>query len=149
MNTKNFFNSTVIPTVNEFFNHEYDIRRARIAAIVLYHVADYWFDENKKNYKKLGELHKYLIEECSDFLLIRDLADASKHAKLDVQKNIPRKLSSSDQVSRSPGLFDAPFGEGLFSEAVTVFAIMDDGDKKQVSPAIKSVQEMWEKIFLQ
>ncbi|MNS88587.1 hypothetical protein D3C72_1225670 [compost metagenome] len=139
----------MVPTVDEFFNQEYNIRRAKIAAILLYHVADYWFDENNNNYNNLSELHKYLIHECPDFLLIRYLADVSKHATLNTQKNIPRKLSSSDQVSRSPGLFDAPFGVGSFSEAVTVFAIMDDGDKKKVSPAIKSVKEMWTKIFVQ
>lgn len=82
------------------------------------------------------------------FLLIRDIADASKHAELQIAKNIPRELSSSEQITRSPGLFEAPFGEGVFSEAVIVFALMDDGGKKPIAPAIRSVKEMWEnKIF--
>src|SRR5579871_1382923 len=93
----NFFHSTVKPTVEEFLTQKIDIRRGRLAAIVLYHMADYWFEENKSSYARLSDLHKILISECSDFLLIRDIADASKHAELKAQKEIPRELSSSEQ----------------------------------------------------
>ena len=119
-----------------------------MAAIVLYHMADYWLLENKSSYSSIECLHKKLISECSDFLLIRDIADASKHAELRSAAKIPRELSSSEQITRSPGLFESPFGEGLFSEAVIVFALMDDGGKEPIAPAIRSVKEMWEnKIF--
>jgi hypothetical protein len=141
----NFFSSTVKPTVEEFFNEEKNIRKGRLAAIVLYHMADYWFEENKSSYALLKDLHKILISECSDFLLIRDIADASKHAELRTAKDIPRELSSTDQITGSPGLFGAPLGEGLFAEAIIVFAVMDDGREKPIAPAIRSVQEMWEK----
>jgi hypothetical protein len=140
----NFFHSTVKPTVEEFLKQENDIRRGRLAAIVLYHMADYWYAENKSSYTDLSDLHKNLIRECPDFLLIRDIADASKHAELGTQKKIPRQLSSSEQVTSLPGLFEAPFGEGYFAEAITVFARMDNGEEKPITLAIDTVTKMWE-----
>ena len=127
-----FFASTVKPTVNEFLANVKDIRRGRLAAIVLYHMADYLAiegyagqDRNVMN-DRLENLRKELITKCPDFSLIRDVADATKHAQLSVQKKVPRKLSSARQITKSPGLFQAPSGEGVFSEAQIVFASLDN-----------------------
>jgi len=144
-----FFTSTVKPTADEFLNDTKDIRRGRLAAIVLYHMADYWRLENQATYTTLDSLRAALVAKCPDFRVIRDVADASKHAELIIPaKNISRTLSSSEQVTRPKGLFQAPFGTGVFYEASDVVFILDDGTRRPLEGAVRSVLQMWE-IMLQ
>jgi hypothetical protein len=139
-----FFSSTVRPTVDEFLSDKYNIRRGRLAAIVLYHMADYWDQEHSPNKGSLGKLRQSLINKCPEFGIIRDVADASKHAQLRHSKDIPRRLSSSDQITRPPGLFEAPFGVGVFHEASEVIVTLDDGTSRPFKPAVEAVISMWE-----
>jgi hypothetical protein len=94
--------------------------------------------------ERLDNLHEELTAECPEFSLIRDIADASKHAQLSVPKKSVREVSSSKQIQSSPGLFQAPFGEGVFAEAAIVFVVLDNGTHKPLEPAIRSVMAMWE-----
>lgn len=141
----NFFTSTVKPTAEEFLNNIRDIRRGRLAAIVLYHMSDYWALENETTVKSLKILNKELIEECPDFLLIRDVANASKHARLTSTPEPPRELSSSEQITRTPGIFGAPFNTAVFNEASIVMVTLDDGTSHPLAGAVRSVLFMWEK----
>jgi len=141
----NFFTFTVKPTVDEFLNDLGNVRRGRLACIVLYHVADYWALGVHGKDSPITSLHKELILECPEFNLVRDVADASKHAQLFKQKAIPRMLSSSEQVTRPLGIFQAPFGEGVFSEASIVMVTLDDGATHPLPDAVRSVLSMWER----
>jgi len=150
-----FFSSTVKPTVDEFLGDVLDIRRGRLAAIVLYHMADYWlldgatYDTRQEYTEALTSLHDSLKNECEEFSIIRDIADATKHASLFVpkDKNRPRKLSSAEQVTRPAGMFGAPFGEAVFSEASTVMIKLDAGTSQPLAKAIGSVLTMWEELL--
>jgi len=145
-----FFISIVKPTANEFLSNPGDVRRGCIAAIVLYHMLDYWAlegyvgNERKIMDERVEKLRIELIGKCPDFLLIRDVADASKHAQLSVPKKMTRELSSSEQISRNPGIFGAPFGEGVFAEASIVIVTLDDGTSRPLAGAVQSVLSMWE-----
>lgn len=145
MSAADFYASTVEPTVAEFLADVQNARRARLAAIVLYHMADYVAlegytgQDRKFMNERIDSVREELISRCPDFSLIRDIADATKHAQLAVSKKVPRELSSSTQVTSSPGLFHAPFGEGVFAEAAIVFAVLDNGTHKPLEPAIRSV----------
>lgn len=141
-----FFAGTVKPTVSEFLANPQDIRRGRLAAIVLNHMADYLAlhgyvgHERNEMDRLVKEIRQRLTVRCPEFSLIRDIADATKHAKLSApKKGSPRDLSSSQQITRSPGIFDAPFGEGVFAEAVIVFATLNDGTVKPLAPAVHCV----------
>lgn len=149
-----FFVSTVKPTVVEFLENPQDIRRGRLAAIVLNHTADYLalegYEGNERSEmdRMLKAKRDDLTARCPDFSLIRDIADATKHAKLSVpKKGFPRNLSSSQQITRPPGIFEASFGEGVFAEAVVVFATLNDGTIKPIEPAIRAVTEMLEQLL--
>ncbi|CCG41830.1 hypothetical protein [Magnetospirillum molischianum] len=150
---ENFFRSTVKPTVEEFLSDPLNLRRGRLAAIVLYHMADYWVakrnegGDKKDNKNCLEKLHKQLIAECQEFNIIRDIADASKHARLYTQGKIPRIISSSEQITRRPGLFHAPFGVGVFNQASWVMVKMDDGSSRPLLDAIEAVMKMWEEML--
>ena len=97
----------------------------------------------------LSKLHKTLINDCASFQIIRDVADAAKHAQLRKQKTIPRTISTSGQISRPPGIFDAPFGSGVFAEASIIVVAHDDGRVSELNPAIEVVLEMWQKTIVQ
>lgn len=141
-----FFTWIVKPTVSEFLSNPQDIRRGRLAAIVLNHMADYLAlngyegHERSEMDRRVKAVREKLTARCPDFSLIRDIADATKHAKLSApKKSPPRDMSSSQQITRSPGIFQAPFGESVFAEAVVVFATLNDGTVKVVEPAVHSV----------
>ena len=139
-----FFTSIVKPTADEFFGDTGDIRRGRLAAIVLYHMADYWQLENTAAFKTRNILCEHLIAKCQEFQIIRDVADASRHAQLDHSATPPRKLKSSDQITRPPSLFEAPFGEAVFNEATKVVVTLNDGTSRLLAPVARSVLSMWE-----
>jgi hypothetical protein len=143
-----FFTSIVEPTVVEFLNDPYDIRRGMLAAIVLNHMADYWcwHLHNSGKHEFLEKVRSGLINQCPDFAIIRDIADASKHSQL---TRLSAQLSSSGQITRprSPGLFEAPFGEGTFAEASRVTYTLDIGTTGVLEMTIRSVLEMWQMLL--
>lgn len=147
---RDFFVSTVRPTAEEFLADRQNVRRGRLAAIVLYHMLDhaalegYSGNDRKAMDQRLDELREELVESCPDFALIRDLADASKHATLSVPKKTQRQVSTAKQISRPPGIFGAPFGEAVFGEASIVMVKLDDGQSRPLPPIIQSVLAMWE-----
>jgi len=150
-NAADFFRSTVKPTVDEFFANPLDVRRGRLAAIVLYHMADYWdfevnHGENVKDNDSLKRLYIQFSQQCPDFLVIRDVADASKHRRLRQQMDVPRKLTSAAQVKRITGTFNAPFNTACFNKASVVEYELDDGTKRPLLGAVRSVLWMWEDL---
>lgn len=128
-----FFISIVKPTVNEFLTKAQDIRCRRLAAIVFNHTVDYLALDKKQPVERLREK---LIIDYPDFSLIRDVADATKHAKLSRKV---RGIDSEKQIQSTKGIFQAPFGEDVFAEAVEIFVTLNNGDVKCLEPAIMSV----------
>lgn len=150
--SKKFLQLVVEPTVKEFANAPYDIRRGLLAALVLNHMTDHFAMENchSANRNEMGSfLEKVKVEmraTCQEFQFIQDVADATKHAKLSVPKNPntpARDPQNFEQMSSTPGFFNAPFGEGVFAEGMVVFATLADGSTKPLLPAIKSVLNTW------
>lgn len=147
-----FLTLMVEPTVSEFMKAPHDIRRGLLAALVLNHLADHVAMEEcySTNREAMNLELKRVRDEmrvlCPDIQFIQNVADATKHAKLAVRKSpksVALDLSSSAQLSSTPGLFEAPFGEGAFLEAVTVYAILNDGSTRQLLPAVESVLSAW------
>ena len=87
-NASMFLAYTVEPTVAEFEKAPYDIRRGRLAASVLYHMADHLAldgfpsRERKLMDQEIAHVRASVQAKCPDFAIIRDVADASEHAKL-------------------------------------------------------------------
>jgi hypothetical protein len=98
--------------------------------------------------KRLESLHKELIAACPDFALIRDIADASKHARLHVRDGAPRLVTGAQQITRPHGIFGAPFGTAAFGEASWVVVTLDDGQTRPLAGIVRQVLMMWEaKLF--
>ena len=139
-----FFAGTVRPTVEEFFADVNNIRRGRLAAIVLFHMADYWNIEVSPQPTKstLRAIRRALITDCPEFSLIGDVANASKHDRL--TEGNP-KISGSDQIARAAGIFDAPFNTAMFNEASIVMVTRDDGTAQPLAGIVRAVMQMWER----
>lgn len=149
---KTFFSLMVEPTVAEFIQFPFDIRRGLLAAMVLNHMVDHIALEGCTSTDRLHmnillkTTRDSMLKNCPEFQFVQDVADATKHSKLFVSKKVgsaPRGVSSSSQISSTPGLFQAPFGEGVFAEAVVVFANMKDGSSKPLLPAVQTVLAAW------
>ncbi|MFB4360908.1 hypothetical protein RAC65_09590 [Pantoea sp. BS_8] len=140
-----YFEQTVRPTVDEFYADEMNMRRGPIAAIVLYHVYDY---AKSNGFGKPGDSlqgkNKMLYE------VVHAVANASKHFQLH-QHAIARHV---EQIAsdHNEGLFSAPFGDGVFTEANGIYLILDepqshdgrDFERVELKSAIKFVFTFWE-----
>lgn len=149
---KTFFSMMVEPTVAEFMQFPFDIRRGLLAALILNHMADHVAldgctstDRSHMN-DLLKTTRDTMLTNCPEFQFIQDVADATKHSKLSTSKkvgSVPREVSSSSQISSTPGIFQAPFGEGVFAEAAIVFINLKDGSSKPLLPAVQTVLAAW------
>jgi len=126
-----YFQNEVLPTVSEFLGDKTDLRRGRIAAIILYHMNDYAKESG------MGTPCAALVGSAKlMFEVVRAAANASKHYNL----KIPHIASKAEQIisEDNPGMFTAPFGTGVFAEANEVHLLLDE-DKRSQYDGVKSV----------
>jgi hypothetical protein len=131
-NIYEYYEDTVKPTVEEFLINKTNLRKGRLAAIVLDHMRDY-------RGVQLGIKAETLLEQikvdCFDLVLIRDVCNASKHCSLtgnsanNPKVKNPRNLSKASDIKseNNAGIFGAPFGssEALFGESNYVYMKLD------------------------
>jgi hypothetical protein len=149
--TEKFFRETVEPTVDEYLAQPKDIRRGRLAAIVLNHMVDYWHQDTRE---KKEAIYAALRADTpiprhpgyDSASLVRDIADASKHAKLDRQKP-PPQLTDTRQVKRHyvGGLGTVSLGTAGLGMVVSadVRVTLDNGKSFMLSYTIRQVMEAW------
>lgn len=143
--SKEYFSLMVEPTVREFLDAPQNFRRGLLAVLVLNHMVDHLAQENEAAADRttmngrVREKRREILNECHEFQFIWDIADSIKHAKLTAKNS--RQVSTSAQLTSSPGLFQAPFGKGVFFEAVELFAVLENGKEKPLLPAITIVFE--------
>lgn len=137
---RDYFENTVKPTVDEYFLNKghFDIRKARLAAIVVEHLVDYYSLAYKKTKE---EVRNELSSSTLSYSIVRSAADATKHRSLK-RKNI--EIKESEQIKCPKGLFEAPFEEGDFAEAIEIYVETDDGRKISLENAIKEVMRVWD-----
>ncbi len=141
---KAFFATIVKPAAEQFLRDPRDRSCGLLAAITLFHMADYWNEQqNIPTQHSLSSLRESLVRQCPDFAIIRDVADASKHHRL---SRPSRQLTSSEQITKAEGLFQAAFGESAFNEASIVMFTLDDGTTRPLADVVRSVVSMRETI---
>ncbi len=150
---KEFLELIVEPTVAEFIQSPYDLRRGLLAAMVLSHVADHVAQEGfpamdrKTMDQRVITYRNRMLAICPDFQLIQDVGDATKHAKLAISREKVRSVPASEKVTASPGLFQAPLNHGAFAEACGVTVELLDGTKKPLLPAVLAVLHAWTSLL--
>ena len=137
---RDYFENTVKPAVDEYLsgNGRFNIRKARLAAIVVEHIIDYYSLAYKKD---RAEVRKDITDLLPLYSVTRDAADATKHGSL---KRRNTDIKENGQIKCPPGFFQAPFGEGCWAEAIEVYAETDDGRKISLENAIKEVMRVWD-----
>lgn len=135
---RDYFLYTVEPTLNEYLLSPLDIRKGRLAAIVLHHTDDYIFNTFMKDQgDSINTFRKKHLNQALNsryHSLVRDVCDASKHRIL--TKRPDTEIKDQNQVQQTPGLFEAPFGFGVFAEAAAVEIHTNSGDVILLSEAL-------------
>ena len=149
--TVEFFDNVVKPTVDEYLARPENVRRGRLAAIALNHVVDYWHEDTHESLTAIRATLRadtpipgYPDHSSSDVL--RDVADASKHAKLN---RADSRLTNADQVKKQliGAMGTAPMGMvpmGML-KAVDTRVTLNNGQSFMLSYAIRNVAEVWHK----
>ena len=149
-----YFENFVRPTVDEYLSEtgRYNIRRAKLAAIVLEHMIDYYYLEfsnlkptSKKEEKETkNRIRKKIEQQCPSYSVVRSVADVTKHRLLSRKD---KNIKDVSQVTCPPGLFQAPFGQSYFAEAIQVCILSDTGEKVSVEKPIKELLNFWEENY--
>ena len=149
--TEEFFKETVEPTVDEYLVRPENVRRGRLAAIALNHVVDYWHEDTHESLTAIRATLRadtpipgYPDHSSSDVL--RDVADASKHAKLN---RADSRLTNADQVKKQliGAMGTAPMGMvpmGML-KAVDTRATLNDGQSFNLAYVVRNAAEVWRK----
>lgn len=149
-----YFENIVKPTVDEYLSEEgrFNIRRAKLAALVLEHMVDYYyvefFDEEttSKNKEKESkkEIRRKIEEQCPSYSIARAVADATKHRKL---TRTDKNIKDVKQVTCPPGLFQAPFPQGYFAESSGIYILNDSGEMVSVEKPLRELLKFWEENY--
>lgn len=131
LEAKNYFDLIVRPTYQEYENEPWSFRRAMLAIVTTAHMVDYWVMAGYNapaTRVKMGEAIKsgraLLYHEHPELEKINDVADALKHGRLAELQNRCRDLQNVEQLRMSKSFFTAPFGQGVFAEAIDVYLKM-------------------------
>jgi hypothetical protein len=148
-----FFDTHVLPTVNEWRNAPLDLRLAMQAAAALNQMADhYWYgysSENRAqvfNQTAVGDFRRELAARSPNFGLIRDVAEAHKHVKLNRKD---RLLTSAGQTTVDKlGYGEAEYGVAEWGGSSEVVIELDGGKRRHFSAALEDVVKMWESMLV-
>ena len=148
---RDFWTRIAQPDYEDFRDHPTDLRAAFHAAASLYHVVDWiWGDYKGQPLKIFGTqtfaaLRDHVIKnECDDLRLLRDVADSTKHFRLDRQSaTVP---SASGITTRTTGYGEGGYGEGPYGGAPQVIVELPGGIRHLTAIA-ENVHDMWDRLF--
>jgi hypothetical protein len=143
-----FFDTHVVPAVEEWEKSPTDIRFAMSAAVALNQMADhYWHGFSPTDPTRVfgvanvKSFRAELAKRNDQWSLVRDVAEAHKHVKL---SRPVRAVTSAGQALVAPtGFGVGGFGTGPFGGAPSVIILLDNGHQVHLSAAIKVAMEMW------
>ncbi|ENE2730152.1 TPA: hypothetical protein ACKP89_002569 [Stenotrophomonas maltophilia] len=78
-----------------------------------------------------------------DLQLLTDAADAAKHGRLASIQSRVRQIDRADQLKVTPSLFNAPFGQGVFAEAVEIYFESPDGRHVSMRGLLTQALDFW------
>ena len=150
-----FFRETVEPTVEEFLADKRNIRRGRLASIVLSHMVDYWCEDhsihNKSGLKSIRDELKSKTPIDDDYSFsqaVWDACDASKHTVLTNDKHV---LKDAQNVKQSmvgaygtASYCEAPYGMPIPSDVILT---LDNGKCYSLSHAVSRVTDVWRQML--
>lgn len=168
-----FLVEIVQPTVEEFLRYRDCIRRGMLAALAVNSLADHIAvarsersglrslhppgvvlqgKERRKVSDELAAFRARCAELCGDFALVRDAADATKHARLDRDDARIRDVSGVQRhVEVITGRDGCPISlrDGSLLETGGVFVVLPDGTRHPLAKLLDGAvaflrKEMWQ-----
>lgn len=148
-----FFRETVEPTVEEFLADRRNIRRGRLASIVLSHMVDYWYvdhnHESKTEIRRKLKSKTCINDDYSFFQAVWDVSDASKHAILTEQGQHVLKDARDVKQNRVGAMGTVPMGMDPMGALIPndVIVVIDDGKQYSLSCAVSRVMDVWKQML--
>jgi len=146
-----FKKGVVDPDYRDYKANPLDLRRAYHLALGLFHLRDWTFWQYSETptwrYRNsVNDYQKELERLCSAFGYIRDLANAVKHAELDVTKKPSTAMIGLAATVISKGAFDrAIFDPRVFQTSRIVSHV--SSSQVDFDNAADAVMAMWDEMF--
>jgi len=149
---RDFFENHVKPNYNDWLAAPLDQRLAKNAVADMNNMAarvfHHWGPGTAQVFgaKNEGEYRAALAaNECADFGLIRDVADAHKHFRLDRPS---RQLTHAGQTGLGQtGYGEGGYGEGPYGGGDALIVDLDGGTKRHLTAIAENVMNMWERLL--
>jgi hypothetical protein len=150
----------VVPDCSEYFANNESLRCALHAAISLFHMSDWVFHTHEAAVKASftfidrngtavsvydpASFATALEQQCSDFGLIRGIAHAAKHLKLNNVRPIPNAPShAANTAVHGPTFAPTVFAHGVFDTRRRVMLAGANGNDVQFEKILRAVYAMW------
>lgn len=147
---QNYFALIVEPTCTEYFERPWEFRRGILSLIVTSHMVDYWVmgsyaggSSRKSMTDAVSQSRDALTVLYPDMQLLADVADAAKHGRLASIQSRVRQIDRADHLKVTPGMFNAPFGQGVFAEAVEIYFDSPDGRHVSLRGLLTQALAFW------
>lgn len=150
---RRFFDDHVKPNYAEWLKNPLDQRLAKNAVAdannMAARVLQYWLARDAWQVYGVTTERAYRDElaarECPDFGLVRDVADAHKHFRLDRSS---RQVTGTDQTAIGAIPFGGGgYGEGVYGGGPQLVVTQDDGTQRALTAIMKNVMEMWARLL--
>jgi hypothetical protein len=143
---REYFDDVVVPDFDDFIGDTTSLRKAFHCANSLFHLHDWVISEHPEafqNCKTARDLAKFLATQSSDFLIVKDLANATKHMHINSGQVLVHAGASTVQ---STGYGEGGYGMGPYGGGPRVRIQTVAGDVEFTAVA-KTVLDMWKQMF--
>jgi hypothetical protein len=150
---RRFFEGHLRPNYEEWLASPLNERLAKNAVADANNMAarvfHYWRDRDPSQVYGATDEGRYRDElaqrECTDFALVRDVAEAHKHVTLTRRS---RRLTRSDQTAPGATAWnEGGYGEGVFGGGPQLVVRLDKGTKRPLTAIMGTVITMWERLL--
>lgn len=143
-----FLDTHVAPNHDEWIGEPTDLRLGMNAVLSLYHMADHFWHAYGQadpahtfHTAHAGEFRTEMARHHNLFAILRDVAEAHKHMRLD---RPVRTVTGSQQTAvGSTGYGEAGYGIGPYDGGPSIVVLLDDGSKQHLSYLAYEVRQLW------
>lgn len=147
-----FFDHIAKPDYRDFMADTTKVRAAMHAALSHFHLHEWVFEEHKTNPANVfgcssnsAFMGHLITNECADFVLIKDVANAQKHFSL--TRGSPSIAGAQNIAVRATGWDEGGYDEGPWGGSPSVIIDMGSGSIRHFSAVLRNVHEMWTRLF--
>ena len=147
-----YFDHIARPDYQDFVADPTNVRAAMHAALSHFHLHEWVFEEHKSNSAKVfgcnrtSDFMRHLsTNECRDFALIKDVANAQKHCSL--TRGSPSIAGAQNVAVKATGWDEGGFGEGPYGGSPSLIIDMGSGSLRHFSAVLENVHDMWTRLF--